>query len=110
MSCNDKCCSPKYLTNVVSHSWRGQEGPLFPYLSEQLTAVTGYVLNNGSSNGSVLVQFLRGGIAGTPLPFQLTVEPGEYKSFTIVGIDAVRIDPDNNAATGELNMAINFHI
>lgn len=107
MSYNDKCCSARILQNQVNHSWQGEGVPIFPFSTDQLTAITGYVLNNNSSNGPVTVNFLRG---GTPLPFSLTVEPGDYKSFTIVGIDTIKINPENHVATGELNILVNFSL
>lgn len=82
---------------------------MFPYTSDQTAAITGYVLNNSSSSGPVSVHFLRGGIGGALLAFNLTVEKGEYKSFTTVGVDTIRIDPGTHIATGELNINVNFN-
>ncbi len=92
----------------MNHPWSAEASPVLPFSSDQLVAMSGYILNNQSSNGSVQVSFFRGGIDAPALPFQLIVQPGEYKSFTIVGVDTVQIDPSIVVATGEINITVNF--
>ncbi len=109
MSGHKGCCSTALIPNQIDHPWMAVDSPIFPYTADQLAAITGYVLNNGSSTGPVTVNFLRGGMLAPPLPFNLIVKPGEYKSFTVVGVDTIKITPSSSVATGELNININFN-
>jgi hypothetical protein len=110
MSCNNNSCSsPRLITNQIDMKWIASGSKVFPFISDQIAAISGYVLNNASSLGPVTIYFLRGGLGGLPLPFILTVQPGEYKSFTIVGADVIQVNPGGYFATGELNITINFN-
>jgi hypothetical protein len=109
VSCIAKCVSPHVIPNRIDHTWRAAATSVFPYTSSEIAAISGYILNNASSIGPVTVSFLRGGIAGATLPLLLVVQPGEYKSFTIIGVDTIKIDPGTNVATGEINININFN-
>lgn len=103
------CCSPPVIPNNVDVPWMANGTAVVPFQSDQIASITGYVLNNGSSPAPVTVQFLRGGTAAPPLPFNLTVQPGQYKSFTISGVDTIKINPFIHFATGELNITVNFN-
>jgi len=107
--CKKFCNSPQIIPNQISIQWRTSGTLIFPYSSDQIAAISGYVLNNSASKGPVTVNFLRGGIGGALLSFSLIVQTGEYKSFVIVGVDTIRIDSGSNFATGELNITINFN-
>jgi hypothetical protein len=108
--CSKKCCnSPRIIPNQISIQWRTLGAPIFPYSSDQVATISGYVLNNSASKGPVTVNFLRGGIGGGVLPFTLVVQTGEYKSFVIVGVDTIQMDSGSNFASGELNITINFN-
>jgi hypothetical protein len=109
VACENKCCSPRLIPNRIDIKWTAIASSIFPYTSDQIAAITGYVLNNSSSTGPITIHFIRGGVGGTPLPFFLTVEIGEYKSFTTVGIDTIQINSGTNVATGELNITVNFN-
>ncbi|HDT6579389.1 TPA: hypothetical protein QFT23_005681 [Bacillus cereus] len=107
--CKKNCNSLPIIPNQISMQWSTPDAPIFPYSSDQIAAISGYVLNNSASKGAVTVNFLRGGIGGALLPFSLVVQAGEYKSFVTVGIDTIRINSDSNFASGELNITINFN-
>lgn len=110
MSSSEKyCSSPKIISNQISIQWTALGTQIFPYNSDQIAAISGYVLNNSTSKGAVTVTFLRGGMGGAPLPFSLVVQRGEYKSFVIVGVDTIQMDSGGNLTSGELNITINFH-
>ncbi len=109
MACEKACCSSQLIPNRIDIKWSAIASSIFPYTSDQIAAITGYVLNNSSSTGPITVNFIRGGVGGTPLPFTLTVPVGQYSSFTTVGIDTIEINSGHSVATGELNITVNFN-
>ncbi|WP_209124822.1 hypothetical protein [Alkalihalobacillus sp. BA299] len=106
MSCSNKCCSPRIIPNQISIQWETVDTPIFPYASDQIATLSGYVLNNSSSKGPVTVNFIR---SGGLLPFSLIVQEGVYKSFVVIGVDTLRMDSGGSFASGELNITINFN-
>ncbi|MFD1673787.1 S-Ena type endospore appendage [Alicyclobacillus fodiniaquatilis] len=102
------CCQIKVIPNHIDTQWVANHAVVVPYLADLPAAITGYVLNHSSSKGPVTIHFLRGGSAGAPLPFAFTVEAGAYQSFTVIGVDAIRIATEADFASGELNILVNF--
>jgi hypothetical protein len=102
------CCRPESIPHHVDTQWMADGVAVFPYTSDVPSAITGYVLNNNSSLGSVTVHFLRGGSTGSLLSFHFIVNVGEYKSFTVTGVDTIQIVANSGFSSGELNLTVNF--
>jgi hypothetical protein len=108
----EKSCVGKRLLipNQSEHTFVAYNNvPAVPFTSNQFVSISGYVLNNSSSMGPISVKFQRGGIKAPPLPYTLDLQPGEYRTFTIVAIDTILISTVTEIATGDLNITINFN-
>lgn len=110
MNTRNHCGLPATIPNQSEHTWVVYDNdPIFPFTSDQLTSITGYILNNSASTGPVSVQFLRGGTAAPPLSFTFNVQSGEYRTFTVIAIDTIKISTSSPIAMGQINLNINFH-